>query len=501
VVDKPILVAIDLGAESCRVSLLRWTGGAPEVRLVHRFANGPVTRGASVYWDLQKIVHGVEKGLRLCADVAGSQKIAAVAIDGWAVDYVRLHPNGIPIGDPFCYRDERTVEAAKRVHEIVPLERLYRLTGIQFLSLNTIYQLYADGMAGVDQGTPWVNLPEYLTHFLGGERVAEYTNATHTGLVDVATKQWSDEIFTALGLARAAAPPIVATGTRVGRLAGELAKLPAFRDTALIGPACHDTASAIAGIPAEGDDWAFISSGTWSLVGTVLDKPCATEEARQKNFTNLGGAGGKTCFLKNVNGMWIVRQCLDEWQAHGHRWTVEELVHECAELGEPDHLLDVDDPELLLVGNMTARINAQRARAAVAPLRGDRAGIVETTNVILHSLAARYAAILNDVAAITGKKIRRLYIVGGGSKNAVLNRLTAQRSGLEVVPGCAESTTVGNFAIQLAALEGDGAVGVRHESVSRWAAVLASTAPAFAVGKARRDTASLADTTKRGTGR
>jgi rhamnulokinase len=469
--------------------------------VVHRFANGPVSRGKSLHWNIESIVRGVGKGLRLCADLVGNRTIAAIGVDGWAVDYARLRSDGRPVSDPFCYRDERNVEAAERVHKIGPLEQLYRLTGIQFLRFNTIYQLYADGIAGIKQTTPWVNLPEYLTMRLGGERVAEYTNATHTGLVDAKTRQWSREIFDALGFDLAAAPRLVAPGTVAGQVSGELARIPALRGTSLIAPACHDTASAIAGIPAEGNDWAFISSGTWSLVGTVLDKPCATEEARQKNFTNLGGAGGKTCFLKNVNGMWIVRQCLDEWQAHGHRWTVEELVHECAELGEPDHLLDVDDPELLLVGNMTARINAQRARAAVAPLRGDRAGIVETTNVILHSLAARYAAILNDVAAITGKKIRRLYIVGGGSKNAVLNRLTAQRSGLEVVPGCAESTTVGNFAIQLAALEGDGAVGVRHESVSRWAAVLASTAPAFAVGKARRDTASLADITKRGTGR
>src|ERR1043166_4608514 len=147
------MVAIDLGAESCRVSLLRWTRQTPESRVVHRFANGPVQRGRAVHWDLEKIVRGIEKGLRLCAEPAGSQKIASIAVDGWAVDYVRLGPDGKPVADPFCYRDERTVEAAKRVHEIVPLERLYRLTGIQFLPLNTIYQLYADGMAGIDRGT------------------------------------------------------------------------------------------------------------------------------------------------------------------------------------------------------------------------------------------------------------------------------------------------------------------------------------------------------------
>ena len=227
--SKPLLVAIDLGAESCRVSLLRWSRQAPQASVVHRFANAPVSRGGSLYWDLEAISRGVEKGLRLCAEIAGNQKIAAIGIDGWAVDYVRLKPYGSPVADPFCYRDERTVEAAARVHETVTQERLYGLTGIQFLRLNTIYQLYADGMAGIDRGTPWVNLPEYITHRLGGDRVAEYTNATHTGLVDASTKQWNKEIFSALGLDLAAAPPIVTPGTRVGRLSGALAKLQGAR--------------------------------------------------------------------------------------------------------------------------------------------------------------------------------------------------------------------------------------------------------------------------------
>jgi len=469
--------------------------------VVHRFANGPVARGKSLHWDFEAIARGVGKGLRLCADLAGNRTIAAIGVDGWAVDYVRLRPDGRTVSDPFCYRDERNMEAAERVHKIISPEQLYRLTGIQFLRFNTLYQLYADGLAGMKQSTPWINLPEYLTMRLGGERLAEYTNATHTGMVDAKTRQWSREILDVLGFDLGAAPRLVQPGTVAGQVSGELARVPAFRGTSLIVPACHDTASAIAGIPAEGDDWAFISSGTWSLVGTVLDKPCATDDARKKNFTNLGGAGGRICFLKNVNGMWILRQCLEEWQASGHRWTIEELVQESAALGEPDHLLEVDDPELLLVGNMTARINAQRKRAGFAVLRSDRAGILACTNVILHSLAARYAEILRDVAAITGKKIRRLYIVGGGSKNTVLNRLTEEKTGLDVVLGSPESSTVGNFAIQLAALEAAGS-GAARESVARWASVLGSSPSAFAVSKARRATVSRGDhIRKRGVGK
>ncbi len=204
-------------------------------------------------------------------------------------------------------------------------------------------------------------------HLLGGAPVSEFTNATHTQLVALGTQKWCDEIFRETGLAREAAPEIVPTGACIGRLTGELGELAAFRDTKLIVPACHDTASAIAAIPATGEDWAFISSGTWSLVGTVLRAPCVTHEARAMNFTNLGGAGGTICFLKNVNGLWILKQCLDEWEKAGHVWAVEELLRRCEQLPTPTAFLDVDAPELLVPGEMPAKINAQLV------VRGQRA--------------------------------------------------------------------------------------------------------------------------------
>jgi rhamnulokinase len=470
---SPVLVAIDLGAESCRVSLLRWFDGSPVVQLIHRFPNAPVADGSSLRWDVEAIVSGLEHGLRLCAEVA-SGPIAAIGVDGWAVDYARLGPDGNPIAQLFCYRDERTVEAECAVHQVIPPDRLYELTGIQLLRLNTLYQLYADGKSGISPDVPWVNLPEYITYRLGGTRVAEYTNATHTGLVSLGKHEWCRDIFAATGLDIVAAPPIVSTGTTVGRLQRPLAELPAFRDTRLIVPATHDTASAVAGIPAEGDNWAFISSGTWSLVGTLLDKPCVTALARQKNFTNLGGAGGKICFLKNVNGMWLLRQCLDHWDSLGYRGTIDALVRVCAELPAPDFLLDVDDPDLLLPGDMPGKINAQRRRAGYRPLPADCDAIPAVANTIFHSLAARYAGVLQDIKAITGKSIDRLYVVGGGSRNALLNRLTSGRTGLELRTGAPESATIGNFAIQMAALDGDfdPCIGVTHAAVAKRAGVL-----------------------------
>jgi rhamnulokinase len=452
---KAALVAVDLGAQSCRVSILRLKQGVPQIEVIHRFSNAPISTDTGLHWNIAAIFEGVSTGLRMCAE-ASPEGIASIGVDGWAVDYMRLRRDGSPFGNPFCYRDERTAKAMAEVHRLISPDRLYSLTGIQLLSLNTLYQLYADKLAGIDSGSRWLNLPEYVTHLLGGKPVSEYTNATHTQLVRLGTRNWCDEIFRATGLERAAAPEIVPTGSIVGTLRGPLSTLPAFCGTRLIVPACHDTASAIAAIPAKGEDWAFVSSGTWSLVGTVLDSPCITEEARELNFTNLGGVGGTTCFLKNVNGMWLLRQCMDEWERLGQHWTLQDLIRQCALLSQPQIFIDVDDPELVQPGKTLGKINAQCNRAGHGSFLPDSRGIPLLVNTIFHSLARRYAEVLSAITGITGKKLKRLFIVGGGSKNTFLNRLTAEYSGLEVVPGSSESTTVGNFAIQMATVENDG---------------------------------------------
>lgn len=484
--ERPALAAVDLGAESCRVSLLRWVQGRPVIELVHRFPNGPLDLGGHLHWDLAGICQGVEDGLRACARTLEARKgrsqlgIAGIGVDGWAVDYVRLGADGKPLGDPYCYRDPRTVAAEREVLAHIPAERLYALTGIQQLRINTLHQLYADGLAGIPANTCWLNLPEYLLHHLGGRRVSEYTNATHTQLVDRNRRIWCEEIFAATGLDLAAAPEIVPPGTRLGLLRGALAKLPAFRHTELVAPACHDTASAIAGIPAEGDDWAYISSGTWSLVGTLLDEACTSAEAERLNFTNQGGIGGKIYFLKNINGMWLLRQCMDFWQQAGGTWTTSELIAAAEKLPPPEALLNVDAPDLLLPGNMPGRINAQRKQEGLPLLAEAAEAAPAMASLIFHSLAARYAEVLRSMAGITGKRLKRLYITGGGSRNASLNRLTGEQTGLDVHIAAVESSTLGNFAIQLAALEGayDPETGVRADAVARWAGILAAEATA-----------------------
>lgn len=472
---RPAAIAIDLGAESCRVSLLRWIDGHADIRVVHRFVNSPALSNGSIRWDLDNITAGIVKGLMLCAGLAGSEQIASIGVDGWAVDYVRLGCDGKPLSAPYCYRDERTIEAEREVYKRISPETLYRLTGIQLLRLNTLFQLYADAKSGISPRAPWLTLPEYVTHWLGGERVAEYTNATHTQLVSLGKQEWCPDIFKATGIDMAAAPPIVPTGTKVGMLRRDLRQLRALATAELIVPACHDTASATAGIPLKGCDWAFISSGTWSLVGTVLDAPCATDDARVKNFTNLGGVGNSTCFLKNVNGMWLLQQCLESWERSGHTWTVQQLIQECEKLSPPDLPLDVDDGDLLLPGDMPARINEQRKRRGFSPIPTDNSGIPVLANVIFHGLAARYAQVLRDLQSATGRSLQKICVVGGGSKNTYLNRLTAEMTGLQVVVGPSESSTIGNFAVQLASLDErhTSSNGVTRKSVAEWAEVLA----------------------------
>ena len=454
--DGRALIAVDLGAESCRVSLLRWLNGRARIELVHRFANAAEQHADGLRWNLDRITAGVDEGLRQCGAIA-EEGVRSIAVDGWAVDFVRLRANGGAVANPYCYRDTRNGVAQEALHRRIPAERMRRVNGIQVQPLNTIYQLYADTLSGAAQGR-WLNLPEYLLHRWGGAAVAERSNATHTGMVGL-DGDWSEEIFEAAGLDRRYAPQIVEPGTVIGDYKGGVA---ALRGTKLIAPCCHDTASAVAGIPAEGDDWAYISSGTWSLIGTVLKQPCNTEEAARENFTNLGAAGGQMLFHKGIAGMWLLKQCMVAWGTEDVAWVIEQAVS--AAPSRPEERIEVEDPSLAVPGDMPALINAQLERRGLAPMHD----AAESARLIFDSLAACYAEVLRAVEQTTSKKLARIYVVGGGSQNALLNRLTAEATGLPVTVGAAESSTIGNFAVQLAAGDGDASAA----NVARWAARL-----------------------------
>ena len=450
--ERVALVAIDLGAESCRVSLLRWNTGEPRITMVRRFANSPQDHGAAGWrWDLDGICRELEAGLRACAELA-PEGIASIGVTGWAVDYVRLDDGGRPLAPPFCYRDKRTQAAMKEVHSVIGAENLYARTGVQIQPINTIYQLVADRRGGIPDSAPWVNLPEYILHWLGAPRVAEYTTATHTGLVDAETGDWSAEIFAALGLQRTAAPDVIAPGTPLGSLREDLRRLPTLSRTQLIAPACHDTASAIAGIPERPGKWAYISSGTWSLVGAPLARSLRTQEAFARGFTNLGAADGGILFHRGLPGMWLLRQCMNSWDRE-RRWGLAELIAAARRVPAPEHLLDLDDPNLLPPGDMAARINDQRARQGVAPLPEGCDAAPHYASLIFHSLAFRYGALLGEIERMTAQRPTHICIVGGGSQNEYLNELTAESTRLGVRRCSAESSTLGNFAIQWARIE------------------------------------------------
>jgi rhamnulokinase len=460
-------VAIDLGAESCRLSLLRWRDGSPEITLVHRIPNGPVRIEGSLRWPFEKILAGLDEGLRKAA-AAAPEGIASIAVDGWAVDYVRLGKDGQALAEPHCYRDERNIAAKEAAERIVSAEWAFQHSGAWPLRINTVYQLLADRASGIDPHAPWVELPEYVLYRLGGRRVAEYTNATHTGLVDIATGDWSEKMLKRLDLPRDAAPPIVPAGTVIGKVTGPLAELPAYRDTQLIVPACHDTASAIAGIQTDLDGTAYICSGTWSLVGTVIPVPITTKEAMDAGFTNQGAACGGFCFHTNVNGMWILKQCLETWSKAGREWDLGELIAEAARRNDFPGTVNVDAPPLMLDGNMPARINEQLLAGGHAAIEECPENDPVVARVIFESLAARYASALRSLEHMLGNSLRRIHILGGGSRNQLLTRLTAERTGLPVETGNVESSTVGNFAVQMAAGEARGGP-LHREAVRRWA--------------------------------
>ncbi len=446
--DRRARIAVDLGAESCRVSVLRWVEDRPTVRLVHRFRHVASESGGALRWDLAGILAGVDEGLQLAVEEA-PEGVASIGVDGWAVDYVRIGAREAMPEAPFCYRDPRTQAAERGLHARVAPERLRELTAVQLQPLNTVYQHHADALEG--RGGAWLNLPEYLLYRWGGAAVAERTNATHTGMVGV-DGAWCAEVFRAAGCALRDAPRLVEPGTDVGAYAGAIA---ALRGARLIAPCCHDTASAIAGIPDEAEDWAYLSSGTWSLVGTVLPTVCNTAEAARENFTNLGAAGGRVLFHKGLPGLWLLQQCMRTWG----REDVVALVREAreAEPGRAGDELDLSDAALLQPGDMPERINGQRAARGLARVEGHGA----MTRLVLQSLAAGYAEVLRAMERITGKPPRRLYVVGGGAQNELLNEMTAQATGLQVVRGAVESATVGNLAVQLALAAGDAtAAGV-----------------------------------------
>jgi rhamnulokinase len=397
----------------------------------------------------------LEEGLRKAAQAA-PEGIASIGVDCWGVDYVRLTPDGKPLREPFCYRDERTVATKEAADKIIPPFDIYQITGAFPMRLNTVYQLLADPAAGIDPHAPWIMMPEYILYWLGARRVSEYTHATHTGLVDLKTSDWSEEVFRQLDIPMDAAPSIVRAGTVVGHVKGPLASLDAFKQTQLIVPVCHDTASAIAGIPRDLSDAAYISSGTWSLVGTLTSVPVTTRVAFDSGYTNLGAATGDLMFHSLINSMWVLKQCMDSWAAQGRPWKIEEIVKQAAAHDQSTGLLDMDAETLMLDTEMPQRINKELTRLGFESIPDVAGNEPIFARVIFESLSVRYAAALASLEKMLGRRLTAIHMLGGANRNKLLVQLTEQRTGLPVEIGETESTTIGSLAVQLASSDAAG---------------------------------------------
>lgn len=440
-------LAIDLGASSGRVMLGRWDGRRFTLDELHRFANGPVEIAGHLHWDVQRLWREVRAGIARYA-AQDATPLAGIGIDTWGVDFGLLDATGRLLHPPFHYRDQRTAGIAELVDTRIPQDRLYALTGIQRLQFNTLYQLYSLSQAdpaALAAADTLLMMPDLFHFWMTGRKAVEYTNATTTQFFHARERRWATEVFDALGLPSRILPPLVTPGTALGNL------LPAVRDEAglrddvpVIAIATHDTASAVAAISGLDAHSAYISSGTWSLVGVELDQPLLTEEARLLNFTNEGGVGGTIRLLKNVAGLWLLQECQRQWQREGHAYTWPELV-ELAEAAPPlRSVVDPDDPAFLAPDDMPAAIRAYCRRTD----QPEPASVGAMVRCCLESLALKYRQVIEALEQLTGRSITTIRIVGGGSRNALLCRLTAEACGRDVVAGPVEATALGNVMIQ-----------------------------------------------------
>jgi rhamnulokinase len=422
------VAAADLGAASGRVIVGDVGVDTLELRECHRFPNRPVRTAGTLHWDILALYQGVLDGLAAAGPVDG------IGIDSWAVDYGLLDAAGALLGNPVHYRDERTAGAKDNLERLGAHE-LYATTGLQFLPFNTIHQLAADPRLGLAHRL--LLIPDLLAYWLTGEQGAEVTNASTTQLLDVRTRTWADGLIEKVA-DPALFPPLREPGTVIGTHDG----------TPVIAVGSHDTASAVVGVPAEHERFAYISCGTWSLVGVELAAPVLTEASREANFTNELGVDGTVRYLRNVMGLWLLQECVREWGAD----TAELLA--AAATRPRGAVIDLDDPVFLPPGAMAARI-VDACRRADQPVPADRAGIVRC---IVDSLADAHRRAVEDAQALSGTAVDVVHIVGGGARNSLLCQLTADACGLPVVAGPVEATAIGNVLVQaraLGALDGD----------------------------------------------
>lgn len=437
-----VVAAVDLGATSGRVMLGRVGANELGLHAVARFSNTPVANATGMHWNIESLRSRVLEGL--AAAIREEPGVASIGIDSWAVDYALL-AGGQMLGAPFHYRDERNHAAVEAVHDRVSPAELYASNGLQFLPFNTLYQLSAEsGLAAADT---MLLIPDLFAYWLTGEANAERTNASTTGLLDVRSGEWNFDLIDRLGIPRRLFPKLIDPGTTVGPLLPDVAAVLGT-NVPVTAVGSHDTASAVVAIPAQTDDFAYISCGTWGLVGVELQHPVLTEESRAANFTNEGGVDGRIRFLHNVMGLWLLSESVREWERGGDFIDLPQLLVAASAVSEPVAVFDANDPRFLAPGDMPARI-AEWCREHGAAVPGSQAQFVRS---IIESLAEAFAAAVRTAGELSGTSARVIHLVGGGSQNELLCQLTADRSGLSVLAGPIEATAIGNVLVQARAV-------------------------------------------------
>ncbi len=440
-------IAVDLGATSGRVIV----GSVDEQRIalkeVHRFPNNPVRLGAALHWDILRLWDDIQAGI---GKATAAYPISGIAVDTWGVDFGLLADDGTLLGNPHCYRDARTEGMPQKVFAKLSREKIFSIAGNQTMELNTLFQVAAlrqNNSAELRLAKTLLFIPDLIAYWLTGEKRNEYTIASTSQMLDARQRTWSSEILTAIGVSPEIFPPMIFPGSAqsiIGKVQPAVGNPINATDIPVIAVGSHDTASAVAAVPGQGDDWLYLSSGTWSLLGALLDQPVLTKRAAEFNVTNEGGVGGKIRLLKNISGLWLLEECKRAWAAGGQDYDHTALVRMARQAPAGIAVLDPDDPPFSTPGDMPAKIEAYCQRTGQRTPQSPG----EFTRIILESLAIRYATTRDMIEELTGQRYRRLHIVGGGSQNDLLNQLAADATGMTVHAGPVEATALGNITMQ-----------------------------------------------------
>jgi rhamnulokinase len=452
-ISKMKFVAIDLGASSGRVMLARFQNQNIQLEEIYRFPNGGMQTSHGFLWNYPKLFEDILKGLSIVSKNYGPD-VDGMAVDSWGVDFVLLDVEEKPLSHFYHYRDERTINTYEKIYNLIPKEKIFDITGLQFMRINTICQLFEsirelrDSIETIEH---FLMVPDYFTYLLSGKIINEFTDVSTTQLLDIRKRVWSKTILTALGIPTTIFHLLTYPGEKNGTLLPEIAeKTGLSSETPVFSTASHDTAAAVAAVPVDQEkykpgEWAYLSSGTWSLLGVEMPEPILTEKVSHYNFTNEGGVFGTIRLLKNTTGFWILEECLKIWSQKNSKITWEVIIEEAQKSSITENYIDINHEDFVNPSQMIIKINKHYQGKYNMKLEG----IGDISRVIFTSMVESYQNLLQNIEDITGISIRILHIVGGGSKNHYLNQLIANKLKIPVIAGPAEATTIGNVLMQI----------------------------------------------------